>query len=196
MRSLGRILRAPHRKARSSGDKKRATQAGRRNEHDRNRPTLDASGDRTLWSPGAHDVAGRGGGRKQRLRNHSVAKPDDRLYPDGQPPPAGAHIKLRQPDGTLAGQAAVAPDTGAFTLGPAPNARHALRAVSADATIVGDLVVQSGDSVIAASGWASAQINGAPVENGTSNIPVPSGKARRLRRTFGQFPLPGLWRSN
>ena len=116
--------------------------------------------------------------------------------PDGQPPPAGTHIKLRQPDGTLAGQAAVAPDTGAFTLGPAPNGRHVLRAVSADATIVGDLVVQSGDSVIAASGWASAQINGAPVGNGTSNIPVPSGKARRLRRTFGQFPLPGLWRSN
>jgi hypothetical protein len=54
--------------------------------------------------------------------------------PDGQPPPAGTHIKLRQPDGTLAGQATVARDTGAFTLGPAPNGNYVLRAVPPDAS--------------------------------------------------------------
>ncbi len=49
--------------------------------------------------------------------------------PEGGAPPAGARVKLWQPDGTLAGQALVDEASGQFTLGPAPNGNYVLRAV-------------------------------------------------------------------
>lgn len=49
--------------------------------------------------------------------------------PGGGPPPAGTWVKLWRPDGSLAGQAAVDPASGAFSLGPAPNGNYILRAV-------------------------------------------------------------------